>query len=302
MTEKRDSYDHHGIVGPLLLIAIGGLLLASRMGMAIDFIAILRMWPLVLIAIGIDMLIGRRSVLGAVVSAAAIIAMFAGGFWLFGVTDMTNLETEDFVVEMGDFDQMDLTLEPAVGQLDVDAMTGESQNALEAVLSTVIGESVDAHTRENNGVQAVSIRAEGMWTGWNTTRSTGHPGWEIDLNPALQYDLDVDMGVGQLDLDLTGIDLEELNIEMGIGQTLLRLPEGDYRALVDAAIGELVVYIPQNHSVRITADTGIAGLDLPAGFTRSGDSYLSPDFEDDSDVLDLFLGQAIGSLRVVYLP
>lgn len=302
MTEKRDSYEHHGIVGPLLLIAIGGLLLASRMGVAIDFIAILRMWPLLLIAVGIDMLIGRRSVLGALVSAAIIIAMFAGGFWLFGVTDMASLETEEYVVEMGEFDQMDLTLDPAVGQLDVEAMTGESKNALTAVLSTVMGESVDTRTRDNSGVQDVSISAEGMWTGWNSTRSTGHPGWEIDLNPDLQYDLDVDMGVGQLDLDLTGIDLDELTVEMGIGQTLLRLPEGNYRAVVDAAIGELVVYIPRNHAVRITLDTGIAGHSIPSGFSRSGDTYLSPDFEDDGDVLDLFLGQAIGSLRVVYLP
>jgi len=302
MTEQRDRYERHGIVGPLILIAAGGLLLASRMGVAIDFIAILRMWPLLLIAVGIDLLIGRRSILGAIASAAIIVAMFAGAFWLFGVTDAASLETENFIVELDAYDQMTLSLDPAVGRLDVDSLEEGRANALEATLSTVMGEAIDTRVRESGGVQVVDIRADGMWTGWDTPRTQAHPGWEIDLNPDLRYEMDIEMGVGQLDLDLTEFELEELMIDMGIGQTILRLPAGNYRTVVDGAIGELLVYIPRDASVRITADTGITGRSIPADFVRRGDTYESPDFDEGEDTLSLFLGQAIGSLRVLYLP
>lgn len=299
MNERRE---HPGVVGPILLIGIGGLLLASRMGMAVDFIAILRMWPLLLIAVGVDLLIGRRSLYGALAAAVIVIAMFAGAFWLFGVTDVSNVSSEEFRVELGDYDSMELYLDPAVGRVAIDAMEGEGKDALTATISTVLGEVVDSNVTERDGYQRVSLRAQGMWTGRSIDSWGAQPGWELLLNPALSYDVELDLGMGQIELDLTEIALEGLTIEMGIGQTVLSLPDGEYRAVIEGAIGELVVNIPRGAAVAVTADTGIANRSLPADFTRSGDRYLSPAYEAGAGAIELALGQAIGNLRVVYLP
>ncbi|MBN2555014.1 MAG: hypothetical protein JXA97_03660 [Anaerolineales bacterium] len=297
----HDRRDQNGVVGPLILIGAGGLLLASRMGVAVDFIAILRMWPLLLIAVGIDLLIGRRSMYGALAAAVIVIAMFAGAFWLFGVTDVASLETQSFHVEMGEYEALELSLDPAVGRVTIDPMQVESDNAITAVVSTVLGENVDTRVVEHSDSQSVSIRADGMWTGRNVGQWDSQPGWMLELNPALAYTIEVDMGVGQLDLDFTGMVIDELRIDMGIGQTILRLPEGAYRTVVDAAIGDLLVYVPRGESISIVADTGIASRSLPMDFIRNGDRYISPNFDIEAAGIELFLGQAIGSLRVIYL-
>jgi len=299
MNERRE---HPGIVGPIILIGAGALLLANRMGVAVDFVAILRMWPLLLIAVGVDLLIGRRSLYGALAAAVIVLAMFVGAFWLFGVTDVNNIATEDFSVELGDYETMELHLEPAVGRVVVDSMDDESKYALLATLSTVLGEGVDTSVSERAGNQYVSIRAEGMWTGSSINSWGSQPGWELLLNPALGYIVELDLGMGQIDLDLTGIELEELTVEMGLGQTILSLPEGEYRAVVDGAIGELVVNIPRGVPISIRTDTGIASRSMPSDFSRSGDRYVSPEYESGEGGIELVLGQAIGDLRVRYLP
>ena len=78
--------DHHrGLVWPILVITAGVLLLLSNLGMlSLDLWELmLRGWPLILIAIGIDLLIGRRSVWGSIVAAVLIIAVLLLGLGLY---------------------------------------------------------------------------------------------------------------------------------------------------------------------------------------------------------------------------
>ena len=65
-----------GLAGPILLIGFGLLLLLSNLGYISGSIwnILLRMWPVILIVAGIDLLIGRRSVWGSVLLIAIILA------------------------------------------------------------------------------------------------------------------------------------------------------------------------------------------------------------------------------------
>ena len=72
---------HRGVAGPLILIAIGAAFLLSNMGLlSWSAWGLLRLWPLILMAIWIDLLIGRRSVLGTLVAGLLIgyLAAFFG--------------------------------------------------------------------------------------------------------------------------------------------------------------------------------------------------------------------------------
>ena len=44
------------------------------------------MWPVLLVAVGIDLLVGRRSGLGTAVVAMLMIGLFAGAFWALHAT------------------------------------------------------------------------------------------------------------------------------------------------------------------------------------------------------------------------
>ena len=67
---------------------------------------------------------------------------------------------------------------------------------------------------------------------------------------------------------------------IGVGQTTVILPdEGRFRAEIEGAIGEAVVVIPEGMAARIHIDGGLVGRQLPAGYRRRGDIYISPGYE-----------------------
>src|SRR4030065_659427 len=73
-----------GLAGPILLIGFGLLLLVSNRGYVSGSIwnVLFGMWPVILIVAGVDLLIGRRSVLGSLLLIALILAVLAGGYWI----------------------------------------------------------------------------------------------------------------------------------------------------------------------------------------------------------------------------
>src|SRR3989304_2243504 len=76
-----DETHRGGLVCPLILIPIGAIVLLNNVGVTTIGIweTIVRGWPLLLIAIGIDLLIPRRSALASVVTLIVILVVLVGG-------------------------------------------------------------------------------------------------------------------------------------------------------------------------------------------------------------------------------
>jgi len=65
---------------PLLFIGAGVLLLLSNLGYlpSQSWDALWRLWPLLLVALGVDQLIGRHSMIGAIFSALFVLMLIGG--------------------------------------------------------------------------------------------------------------------------------------------------------------------------------------------------------------------------------
>jgi hypothetical protein len=76
-----------GLVGPVFWIVLGVVFFLSEMGMANwDSLAIiLKFWPLILIALGLDFLLPRRSLWASLLGLIVMLVVFAGALWLTGV-------------------------------------------------------------------------------------------------------------------------------------------------------------------------------------------------------------------------
>jgi hypothetical protein len=71
----------NSLFGPVLLIGLGILFLFSNLGVLdLDFWSILfRFWPVLLIAVGLDILLGRRSGVGALLALLLLALVILGG-------------------------------------------------------------------------------------------------------------------------------------------------------------------------------------------------------------------------------
>lgn len=290
-----------GLVGPLLLIGIGVIFLLHRMDLlTVNFWdLIFRLWPILLIAVGIDLLIARRSIWGSLLALILIIAVMLGGFYLLGVQPGTSLTAETIRESLGEATEAELSVNPGIGFLRIHALDVGVRDLIDGRIQTASRERLAKEIDRESDVVEITLRSsDGWWFptvgAWGEDRL-----WDLGLNPVVAWDLDLDLGLGRHDLQLGGLNLTSLKLNMGIGQNTITLPEeGNFRGRIEGAIGETVLIIPEGMAVRLRLSTGLASRQVPAAFIQQGDVYTSPGFESAENRAELEIDQAIGSIRV----
>lgn len=303
MEHEPHYHRRSGVFGPLLLVGAGVMLLLSNLGW-LDWnvwAALLRLWPLLLVALGIDILIGRRSLLGAVVSAILIVALLGSGIWLALSGRLPGVPGGETLVISHALDGVEsasVTLSPAVAALNLTALN-DSSNLIEGSVRALSGERIYDDFGVDAGRARVEVRSGG--TPFNPSLGSQGVSWDLGLNDSVPLTLDVNGGVGEVTLDLSRFELERLDLDMGVGRVRVYLPDsGQYNVSVNGGVGQLEIFLPEGLGTRITADTGLGDLTVPAGFSRNGDVYTSAGYNDADDHVMLNLNMAIGEVAVRY--
>jgi len=290
------------LVGPVILIGLGIILLLNNLRL-LDWSVwevIFRLWPVLLIAWGLDLLIGRRSIWGSLLALLLILAVLASALWLFGAGIGTGrvVASEDVRQALDGATQAEVVIAPAVGTLHVEALP-ESANLVEGVIRLGRGEGVRRDFEVEDGTATLTLRSEGtafgpFIGGWGAERA-----WDLGLNPDVPLQLEISLDVGQSDVDLTGLTVSDLEMSMGVGQTTVILPEkGRFQARIEGAVGQTVVVIPADLAARIHLDTGLAGRQLPDDYHGGDDVYTSPGYESAENRVDLRVDQAVGNVAI----
>jgi hypothetical protein len=290
------------LFGPLLLVFIGCILLLNTLGMLEWSIwwQILRLWPVLLIAAGLELLIGRRSAWGSLLAAVLAVAVLVGALWLVRSDSLTtSLPSEEIRQPLGTVTQAKIVIEPGVGTLYIEA-SPESANLVEGQINIGQGEDLVQDFSQEGTRATYQLTTGGeAWIpftgGWDERRV-----WELGLSPGAALDLESGLGVGNSELDLTGLALSSLKATTGVGRMEVLLPaEGRLQAQVDGAIGITVIVIPEGMAVRVQADTALAARDLPEGYEEEQDGvYVSPGYATAENRVDLELTQAIGAVEI----
>ncbi|MEA2573286.1 MAG: hypothetical protein QOH93_584, partial [Chloroflexia bacterium] len=124
------NHRHHRtpMLGPLLLISAGVLFLLNNLGVVPWSIweTLGRLWPLVLIAIGVDLVVGRRSPLIALLLIVAIIG--TGGALVYangGFNAPGGLASAPLNIPLNNAQSADVHVDMGVGSLSVGSISGD---------------------------------------------------------------------------------------------------------------------------------------------------------------------------------
>jgi predicted membrane protein len=129
--------------------------------------------------------------------------------------------------------------------------------------------------------------------------SGDHASWDLNIHPDVDYDLLIDVGAGKTDLFLDDLILKSLDVDTGIGQTIVHLPEqGEYEANINGGLGQVVVFLPDDLGVKLLVDVGIGAIDVPNSFRRLGDAYVSPNFGQAEETIEVDVSLGIGSIEI----
>jgi len=290
-----------GLVGPVILIGLGIVFLLNNLGVLSWSVweVLLRMWPVLLIALGLDLLIGRRSIWGSLLALVLILAVLAGGLWLSGVHLGTGESGTGEVVSqpLEGATQARVVISQGSGIQRISALS-ETANLVEGKIRLANGESVTRHFAVEGGVASFALKSHGPGTVGPYLGGTG-PIWDLGLNPEVPLQLSLSLGAGEYDIDLRDLRVRELDASLGAGQTTIILPqEGGFRGKVSGAVGQTVIVIPEGLAAQITMSAALVHRDVPGSFRRDGDVYTSPGYEMAEKRVELEVSQAIGQVSV----
>lgn len=310
-----------GLAGPIILIALGLLLLLNNLGLLAWSIweVIFRLWPVLLIIAGLDLILSRSSIgrpwrlLGALVmllivlSVVAVSAAFnvtnvAAGSW--GVMPKVTLSGGGMVSQsinqpLGDAQRADINLGLGVGVITIRAQS-ESGGLIEGTAGLVEGEKLLQDFRVDGDTAYYSLRQDNMAAfSWEDHNRSDSRKWDLRLNPEVPMRLVIGGGVGKINLDLAKLQVTDLEVNTGISKTDLTLPKkGNVRATVDGGIGDTTVLIPRGTAARIEAHRGLGKVSVTGNYQQDGNLYQSPGYESAKDRVDLVIKGGIGKITV----
>ena len=288
------------LVAPLILIGLGVIFLLNNLGLTnIDlWELILRLWPILLIAIGLDLLIGRRSTVLSLLVLVLTVALLAGGVWFVASRSAGGQAvTEELISQsLEGAEQAEVEIDFGAGGLRLSALA-EGDNLVEGTVVVGRGGRARRDFSIAGDTAQFSLRSEGLPVFPFINR--GDIVWDLKLNPETPIDLRINAGVGESTLDLEQLTLTGLNVEMGVGETTITLPaHGQFRAEIDSGVGEVIILVPEGMEARIHVDTGIGDFSAPSEYLRQEDDYVSPGYETAENRVEMNINGGVGSISV----
>jgi hypothetical protein len=295
-----------GVAAPTIFIAVGVVILLDNLNIVQWNVwqVILSLWPVLIIAIGLDLLVARRSIWGAVAALILLAIILGGALWVMalGAPAGTAAESEQVVQALSGAERVVVQVDPAVAALKIGAMQNET-NLDALVQGNVQMSNIGAFQQEYNLVGDtgyLNLRREGD-SSFSFSLSGSDWVWDLAFNPQIPLELSVNMGAGSVDLDLSGLQVTDVNVQMGVGRTEVVLPDqdGPLTVNIQGAIGEMIVYIPSRYAVHLAANTGLAAISVPDGYIQDGDVYTFGGAGAGSDDrVELNVDQAIGRISI----
>jgi hypothetical protein len=301
----------------VFLITTGAVVLAGQSAIVTDDLAgqLARLWPLVLVGLGVGLLLRRtRLSLAGGMLAAAMPGLVLGGAVVAGprmVPDCGSGTPATAVTRSGSFgDRSTVELRLDCGTLDVHTAPGTGWQADLRGASGAIP-SVDA-SGDRLAIRSVE-QARWRVSGWggdvidvtlptdtriDLTAEVNAGRGVLDLAGARLGRLGLAVNAGELRADLSLASLDRLAVDVNAASAWLSLPAGtDLSADLRVNAGALKVCAPADLGIRIHQDATLAATTY-AGLARHGETWETPGYALATHHADVTVSVNVGSVDV----
>jgi hypothetical protein len=232
----------------------------------------------------------------ALVWPTFIIAM---GVWtLMAAKQNTDvLGTEEIIIPLEETKQGKMALSFGAGQLQIHARLGEGKlfgGTFAGGVETKIQHEANFTTLELNPTSIDFLSSVMPWT-WGARE------WNFGLSPQVAWQLDLEMGASDAQIDLSELQVTNLNIDTGASNTKVILPAkaGQTHVDLDGGAASILFEIPEGVAAKIQVDSGLAAIEINrARFPRVGEFYQSADYETAANKVEITANVGAGSLRI----
>jgi hypothetical protein len=301
-----------GVVWPLILIFIGGVFLLENTGYLPPnfWVNLWRLWPVVLVLIGVELLLAHRVPWLALVGLAATVLIVGA----VGVNMGTPGPTEPQGVSSTTQTNLDGATQAAVtvrfgaGSLNLGPILQPQPNQLASM--TYQGPPQLAPQPK------YSVSSSGVGQLEYQSGSRGDPGFmpfadgrsdavqvDLTLSPNVPItSLNVQTGATQAHLDLSNLQVGALDMSIGAATAWLRFPQaaGLTTAHISGGASTLSIEIPQGVAAQIQLRGGLSTVNVDQSrFPQVSDNlYRSPDYDTTTNRVDLSIETGVTTIQI----
>lgn len=301
------------LIWPILLIGAGVVFLLANLDLLPSnaWMLIARLWPVVLVLLGLEILIGRRSTIGMILSGFLSLAIVGGLIVLLlsapnipalnQLTSPWELQRESIQAPLEDVERAIVSFDWKRGAYSLDALSPNSPDIISGYVEYFGTLRFDARTYGSRGdINLDSHFPFGMEFSF-VYRETN---WDISLHPNVLYDLTLNSGSGVYEFDLGELRFRRLKLDSSSGSVQLTLPPGDYTAEIDGGSGRLNLMLPEAAAVQVIIDSGSGRFDPGSSLQlirgdRDGDgTWETPNFSGSTQHITLEIDQSSGQISI----
>ncbi len=278
-----------------ILIIIGILLFLANLGyinFAVLF-SIFDIWPLLLVVAGVNILFKNKPIVSYITWILFFIVLIVYGSFYKGGIVSSRIISRDMDVKK--------PIETAYGELNLDIgaakinLDSENESLLTAHLK---GKELDYEENyKNNKEKAVLSFESKDFSASNLNNDISD--YNFNLNKDVLWDIDLDLGAISGQLNLEEIAVKSIDLDFGAGNLDIILGNKQDRSniKIDSGASNLTIVIPEEAGLKIKLDTALTKTNIDdLNLNKSGDYYISPNYEDASAKLDFEIDMAAGKI------
>jgi hypothetical protein len=314
----RRGFLHWGV----FLIVLGAVPLTVRLGW-LDAAAVAnawRLWPLIIVGLGVGLVLGRTSLapLGGLLAAGTLGLVLGAplavgpriGLACSGPGSATQSGTG---AQVGDFSgpTAAVDLHVACGELAVTtgASTGWAVEPSGWPAGDVDVQSGRTSLAVETGVRSGDLLSGNAAGGWLAVTLPTATRLALSLTAdagTLQADLDgadlsvlsASLNAADAEIDLSGARVDHLSLSVNAAEADLRLPATATSGSASVNAGKLSVCVPESVGLRVVNSETLASTSFEGGFTRRGDTWESDGWATAGVRSELRLSVNVGAATV----
>lgn len=302
----------------IILIFIGTVFLLENYGI-IDFhwTYVWRFWPVILIIMGINIIFSRsETAMGKWLVVLTTVAVL-------GLLVVVNLNApknmrHHWSYNFDEEEEVDLVTDPntkSFYQEDYDAKFKNATLNINGGASTFIikkGEDrlFESSTQKNNNRYYLRRTDEDSTVVLNFNSKDKNKSFDFDdtelskvemkINTMPLWDINLNMGAGKADFDLSNNRVQTINIKGGAADFKVKLGSlySDVNLSAETGIAKVSILIPTSSGCKINTKTGLSAKDFP-GFTKADDgTFTSPNYNSATNKIMIHLKGGLSDFEV----
>lgn len=303
-------------------IAIGTLLLADNFFPFFGFPSIWRLWPLILLLLGIASLVKKDVVNQFIMSGIGIIAAFILFAGIHEDNEIVSIDSDEKVSTVSDsisipFDRKlsdTAYVSISAGASSIDIGMNEDSSLLMIHRHSEVfeghteidggnsdqyehGSSFSIDHKIQDGINKVNLEFGGNLTLFGNRKLKSA---NILLNPNALWNLDIDGGASSMNADLSSLRIASLNLQVGASSVSLRLgtQQDSSNYHIEGGAAKFFIEIPDDAGCRITHESGLSKHSYPGFIQKADNVYESPNYSSSKKKIILDIQTGVSSITV----